>query len=123
MSVTAVLLQTWLVLPIFVPLALALLAFGHQFQLVRVRDNTCIVISDGDRDVHVPLRHVAEVSLSWAMNPSTVTIRLRDRTVLGRRIIFVPAFCGHPARETRASRDRGLVRAHGGVVARPNTMA
>jgi hypothetical protein len=90
MSVTAVLLQTWLVLPIFVPLALALLAFGHQFKLVRARDNTCIVISDGDRDVHVPLRHVAEVSLSWAMNPSTVTIRLRDRTVLGRRIIFVP---------------------------------
>lgn len=82
-------LRTWLVFPTLLPMAIAIFAFGYQFKLVRVK-GSCLVVSNGDREVHVPLRHVAHVSLSWTMNPTTVLLQLRERSAFGHRIIFVP---------------------------------
>src|ERR1041385_5717760 len=75
-----------------------------QFKRVASLDG-CLVISDAEREVHVPRSELVRITRTWGRNPPTVLLVFRNATPVGRRVLFIPA-----EREPfPRSRDGGVV--------------
>jgi hypothetical protein len=78
-----------MMLSLWLLMSFARFLYGRQFKHIALLDS-CLVVSDGKRDVHVPIGNVERVSQGWGMNPPTVMLVLKTPSAFGRRIMFIP---------------------------------
>lgn len=53
-------------------------------------DEEFIYLSNYFREDKISLRHIERVSETFLTNPKLVIVRFKDRTIFGKRIIFIP---------------------------------